>query len=115
MVEAIVPLMLDRAPPVTRLITFWVVAGPLKVALSPAFRPNCRKTVEEVAADLFAEVRAYRVVGSNERLGRREAAVNRDILRRCDQGGGCEQAGGGKHERILADKRTGTASRQSAF
>ncbi len=40
------------------------------------------KAVEEVAADLLAEIRGDRVVRPGQRLRRREAAIDRDILRR---------------------------------
>src|SRR5258708_35431771 len=43
MVEAIVPLIDDAAPPVTRPITLPTVAGPLNVAVSPRFSPNWPK------------------------------------------------------------------------
>src|SRR5262249_1327962 len=50
------------------------------------------KTVKQVSADLLAEVRADRIVGPGQRLGRRETAVNRDVpgrsrprLKRCER------------------------------
>ncbi len=59
------------------------------------------KAVEEVAADLLAEAGTDRVVRPDQRLGRRETAIDRDVLGRghprhhsrqragCDKGEGC--------------------------
>jgi hypothetical protein len=66
-------------------MTLLIVAGPLKVALSGVGvceRPELPEAVEEVAADLLAEVRADRVVRPDQRLRRREAAIDRNVLGR---------------------------------
>ena len=43
MVEAIRPSTAEMSPPVTRLITFSILPGPLNVALSPVPIENCSK------------------------------------------------------------------------
>jgi hypothetical protein len=60
MVDAIVPSMSERAPPVTRLITLRIWSGPEKVARSPVasekrsklwnrLRPACRPRSARIA------------------------------------------------------------------
>ena len=43
LLESILPLIEEALPPVTRPITLVMVVGPLKLALSPLFRPKIPK------------------------------------------------------------------------
>ena len=82
MVDWILPSIEDGLPPVTRPMTLLIVAGAAEGGAFAGRQAEQPEALEEVAADLLAEVRADRVVRPDQRLRRRETAIDRDVLGR---------------------------------
>src|SRR6266568_3431776 len=57
-------------------------AGPAEIGALALVQPENAKAVEQIAADLLAEVRGDRVARPGQRYFRPQAAVSRNVLRR---------------------------------
>ena len=83
MLDWILPSIDGELPPVTRPMIIVDGGRPAECSAFAGRQAKLPEAVEQVAADLLAEIGGDRVVRSDQGLGRRQTAVNRDVLGHC--------------------------------